>query len=72
MEIQYPLDQDDACAGIVNTQCPLEEGEDVEYTFDMFISPIFPKINLTLEFSLLDEDQDDSAFECFKVDLQLE
>jgi Niemann-Pick C2 protein len=71
IDVTYPLDQDDACDGIVNTECPLDDNQVVEYTYSMFILPIFPEVTLTLEFSLVDKDQDNEPFECFQVELAL-
>jgi Niemann-Pick C2 protein len=71
IDVSYPLDQDDACDGIVNTECPLDDNQVVEYTYSMFILPIFPEVTLTLEFSLVDQDQDNEPFECFQVELAL-
>ncbi|XP_063914683.1 NPC intracellular cholesterol transporter 2 homolog a-like [Zophobas morio] len=72
IKVDYPLDQDDACDGVTNTPCPLAENEYIEYTYSMYILPIFPKISFTLEFALVDKDQDNEQFECFRVEIQLE
>lgn len=70
LNVTYPLGQDDGCVGVTNTPCPLAEGEYVEYTYGMFIFPIFPEVSLTMEFSLIDKDLN-STFECFKMDVQI-
>jgi Niemann-Pick C2 protein len=44
INISYPLQQDDGCVGVTNTPCPLANGEYIEYTYSMFILPIFPKV----------------------------
>ncbi|KYB27614.1 uncharacterized protein LOC663453 [Tribolium castaneum] len=71
INVTYPLDQDDACVGITNTKCPIEEGEQVEYTYGMYILPVFPEVSLNLEFSLRDKDSNDEIIECFKLDIEL-
>lgn len=45
LQVSYPLGQDDGCKGVTNTPCPLAENEFIEYTYTMFILPIFPKVN---------------------------
>ena len=71
LNIPYPLGQPDACVGITNTPCPLAEGEYVEYTYSMFVLPLFPQIDLELEFSLQDLDRHKEPFVCFRVALSL-
>ncbi|XP_044266259.1 uncharacterized protein LOC123012423 [Tribolium madens] len=71
VNVTYPLGQDDGCVGVTNTPCPLAENEYIEYTYGMLILPIFPEVSLTMEFSLIDKDLNNTAFECFKVDLQI-
>ncbi|RZC40355.1 E1 DerP2 DerF2 domain containing protein [Asbolus verrucosus] len=70
LNVPYPLGQDDGCVGVMNTPCPLAEGEYIEYTYSMFILPIFPEIGLNLEFSLVDKEQNNNVA-CFKVDIQI-
>ncbi|XP_063914566.1 uncharacterized protein LOC135131003 [Zophobas morio] len=71
LNVSYPLQQPDACVGITNTPCPLAEGEYVEYTYSMFVLPLFPQIDLELEFSLQDLDRHKEPFVCFRVALSL-
>ncbi|KYB27613.1 NPC intracellular cholesterol transporter 2 homolog a [Tribolium castaneum] len=71
VNVTYPLGQDDGCVGVTNTPCPLAENEYIEYTYSMYILPIFPKISFTIEFSLIDKDQDDEQVECFRLDVEL-
>ncbi|KAJ3656872.1 hypothetical protein Zmor_015917 [Zophobas morio] len=68
--ISLPLEQEDACDGIVNTECPLEAGQDVEYKSQLSVSSDFGEIQFALEFFLLDVDED-SFFECFRADMQI-
>lgn len=46
INVTYPLGQDDGCDSVINTPCPLAENEYIEYTYKMFILPIFPKVHL--------------------------
>ncbi|KAJ3656864.1 hypothetical protein Zmor_015909 [Zophobas morio] len=68
--INFPLEEEDACDGIVNTECPLEEGEDVEYKSQISVSSDFGEIYFSLEYYLFDRDAE-NFFECFKVDIQM-
>ncbi|KAJ3656874.1 hypothetical protein Zmor_015919 [Zophobas morio] len=68
--VDLPLEQENACDGIVNTECPLEAGEDVEYTLQMSVSPVFGETPFAMEFLLLDVDKL-SFFECFRADMQM-
>lgn len=44
--VNYPLTtQKDGCSYLENTRCPLEQEEYVSYTFKMFVSKVFPKVN---------------------------
>ena len=70
MVINFPLEEEDACDGIVNTECPLEEGEDVEYKSQISVSSDFGEIYFSLEYYLFDRDAE-NFFECFKVDIQM-
>ncbi|XP_044266260.1 NPC intracellular cholesterol transporter 2 homolog a isoform X1 [Tribolium madens] len=71
INVTYPLGQDNACDGITNTKCPIEKGQQVEYTYGMTILPIFPEVSLNLEFSLQDKDNNNENVECFKLDIQI-
>lgn len=71
IEMDYPLGQDDGCVGVTNTPCPIAEGEYVEYSYGMFVLPIFPAVSLNLEFSLIDLDNNKEPFMCFSVDLNI-
>nr|XP_015835460.1 PREDICTED: uncharacterized protein LOC107397926 isoform X2 [Tribolium castaneum] len=71
MTMKFRSRQDDGCVGVTNTPCPLAENEYIEYTYSMYILPIFPKISFTIEFSLIDKDQDDEQVECFRLDVEL-
>ncbi|XP_060535171.1 uncharacterized protein LOC132707360 isoform X2 [Cylas formicarius] len=42
-ELDYPLFQNNACDGIINTQCPIVKGEKVTYQYTMNLFNVFPE-----------------------------
>lgn len=45
VELDYPLGQDDACDGFINTQCPIVTNEKVNYRYALTIPAIFPEVS---------------------------
>ncbi|XP_066139179.1 NPC intracellular cholesterol transporter 2 homolog a-like [Euwallacea fornicatus] len=70
VEMDYPLNQDDACEGFTNTQCPIVPNELVNYQYKLTIPPIFPEVTVTLTYYLEDEDLDEN-FICFEWDVNV-
>uniref|UniRef100_V5I9K2 MD-2-related lipid-recognition domain-containing protein n=2 Tax=Anoplophora glabripennis TaxID=217634 RepID=V5I9K2_ANOGL len=70
VELEYPLGEDDACVGILNTNCPVSAGELVEYAHTMHILDIFPEAAVTLTFTINDEDNNNADVVCFVIDIQ--
>lgn len=64
--IEYPYPEQDACKSLTNGKCPLSEGDEATYNLKMPISESYPSVTLTIEFSLIDEN--DNVQVCFKVD----
>ncbi|XP_073994608.1 NPC intracellular cholesterol transporter 2 homolog a-like [Rhodnius prolixus] len=52
-DMYFPLPQHDACLGIINGECPLDQGEEVTYQLQMPIQTTFPKLSFQVEFSLI-------------------
>lgn len=49
--------------------CPLDEGEDVTYLFDFAVSKVYPEIQVGIEITVTDDDN--NAVFCFKCDIQV-
>lgn len=47
-DMYFPLPQHDACLGIINGECPLDQGEEVTYQLQMPIQTTFPKVTLPI------------------------
>ncbi|OWR52407.1 ecdysteroid-regulated protein [Danaus plexippus plexippus] len=55
--VNYPLGQNEVtCNFLTNADCPVLEGEIVEYSLRMFIEPFFPTVPVTIEFRVEDSD----------------
>ena len=63
--VKYPLPQQDACKGLTNAECPLEKGQHVTYKLQMPIEKFYPKISLTIQLALVD--QNDKTQMCVKI-----
>lgn len=69
INIPYPLpsDKSNACNWLVNTRCPVDYNEDVEYHLNFYVSYIYPEVpDLKLEISLIDNYNHVQS--CFVVD----
>ncbi|KXJ82922.1 hypothetical protein RP20_CCG010574 [Aedes albopictus] len=69
INIPYPLpsDKSNACNWLVNTRCPVDYNEDVEYHLNFHVSFIYPEVpDLKLEISLVDNYSHVQS--CFVVD----
>ncbi|XP_022903651.1 NPC intracellular cholesterol transporter 2 [Onthophagus taurus] len=69
VEVNYPLDEPDGCKALVDRFCPIDEGETVKYKLQMPVLDIFPKINLSLKFTMFDENDDGMV--CFMLDAKV-
>ncbi|XP_012533990.1 NPC intracellular cholesterol transporter 2 [Monomorium pharaonis] len=67
--IEYPYPEQDACKSLTNGECPLSEGDEATYNLKMPISELYPSLSMTIEFGLIDEN--DNAQVCFLVDGQV-
>ncbi|XP_011876344.1 PREDICTED: epididymal secretory protein E1 [Vollenhovia emeryi] len=65
--IDYPYPEQDACKSLTNGKCPLSKGDEATYNLKMPISESYPSITLTIEFALVDEN-DNNVQVCFKLD----
>lgn len=63
--INYPYPEQDACKSLTNGECPLSEGDEATYNLKMPISKVYPAIALTIEFGLVDENNNVQV--CFKI-----
>ncbi|KAL1513642.1 hypothetical protein ABEB36_003031 [Hypothenemus hampei] len=70
VELDYPLNQDNACVGFTNTQCPVVENEFVNYQYKLTIPSIFAEVTVTLRFSIIDEDKNEDVV-CFQWDINV-
>ncbi|XP_001647804.2 uncharacterized protein LOC5579510 [Aedes aegypti] len=69
INVPYPLpsDKSNACNWLVNTRCPVDYNEDVEYHLNFYVSYIYPEVpDLKLEISLIDNYNHVQS--CFVVD----
>lgn len=48
VEVNYPLDEPNGCNALINAQCPIEEGEVVNYMLNMQVLSIFPTVCFTI------------------------
>lgn len=55
IHMKYPLPQQNACMDLDKAECPLNKGEAVTYKLRMPIERAYPKVSLTIQLSLLDE-----------------
>ncbi|OAD60365.1 Protein NPC2 like protein [Eufriesea mexicana] len=55
VHMDYPFPEQNACKNLATGQCPLEKGEPVSYYLKMPIEKSYPRISLTIQFSLVDE-----------------
>ncbi|KYQ51537.1 Epididymal secretory protein E1 [Trachymyrmex zeteki] len=67
--IIYPYPYSNACESLTNSKCPLNKGDDVTYNLVMPISKNYPSVELTIEFSLFD--QNGTPQVCFLLDGQV-
>lgn len=67
--IDYPYPEQDACKNLTNNKCPLSKGDEATYNLNMPISELYPSVTLTIEFGLIDEN--DNVQVCFKVEGQV-
>ncbi|XP_018569230.1 mite group 2 allergen Gly d 2.02-like [Anoplophora glabripennis] len=70
-DIEIPLDQDDACVGIVNTKCPVAANDHVDYEYTTVLDEEYPEGDATVTITLLDEDNDDAEVICFSLDISI-
>ncbi|KAG6800907.1 NPC intracellular cholesterol transporter 2 [Apis mellifera caucasica] len=63
--MQYPLPEQNACKNLVNGQCPLQSGQAATYYLKMPVLKAYPKVALTIQLSLVDENNNSEV--CFKI-----
>ncbi|XP_069689076.1 NPC intracellular cholesterol transporter 2-like [Periplaneta americana] len=68
--VEYPLPQPDGCQSLVNSACPLEEGDGATYQLTLPVLSEYPKVPLTTEISLIDTDSG-SVVMCFRISGQV-
>ncbi|CAD1473096.1 unnamed protein product, partial [Heterotrigona itama] len=61
----FPLPEQNACRNLVNGQCPLQKGESATYLLKMPVEKSYPKISLTIQLSLVDENNNSQV--CFRI-----
>ncbi|XP_049801930.1 NPC intracellular cholesterol transporter 2-like [Schistocerca nitens] len=66
VEVNYQLPQQDACQSLVSGSCPLQAGQTAVYSLVINILEMYPKVNLTVQLSLVDESE--AVVTCFLVD----
>ncbi|KAL0118652.1 hypothetical protein PUN28_009372 [Cardiocondyla obscurior] len=64
--INYPYPRPNACEDLINSECPLDDGDEATYNVSMPISKLYPSLTLTIEFSLVDDYNHVQV--CFKID----
>ncbi|XP_038216062.1 NPC intracellular cholesterol transporter 2-like [Zerene cesonia] len=69
--VPYSLGKNEVtCNFITNTQCPVNSGQQIQYTLRMFIESTFPVgISTTIEFRIVD--QRNSAVVCVRVPIRI-
>ncbi|CAD0250237.1 unnamed protein product [Spodoptera exigua] len=69
--IFYPLGEAaQTCNYLTNSSCPLEEGEEVQYSLNMFIEPAFPAgTSLPIEFRIVDDNNNNLV--CIRVPIRI-
>ena len=53
----------------MDSECPLDEGEEVTYGLKMPILKVYPKVSLLLEFALIDSHN--NVHSCFKINAKV-
>ncbi|XP_018569252.1 mite group 2 allergen Der f 2 [Anoplophora glabripennis] len=71
LDVDLPLNQDNACDGLLNTECPVEVGGHVDYAYTYSLTDVFPEVTATLTINLLDEDNDNAEILCFSIEVQV-
>ncbi|KAK9294375.1 hypothetical protein QLX08_010995 [Tetragonisca angustula] len=61
----YPLPEQNACRNLVSGQCPLQKGDSATYLLKMPVEKSYPKVALTIQLSLVDENN--NAEVCFRI-----
>ncbi|XP_078034715.1 NPC intracellular cholesterol transporter 2 [Augochlora pura] len=67
--VKYPLPQQNACKSLVNGECPLDKGEVVTYKLKMPVEKMYPRVALTIQLSLVD--QDEKSHMCIRIPAQV-
>ncbi|ETN60795.1 Niemann-Pick Type C-2 [Anopheles darlingi] len=66
---ELPPDRAAACNWLQNTHCPVSAHEDITYRLSMPVLLVYPRISLTLEINLVDENRQSLA--CFVLDARV-
>jgi hypothetical protein len=66
--IEFPI-PGQVCDNLLNTQCPLDEGEEVLYRLGMPIPSITPNLDITVEVFLKNDNND--IVTCFGADITI-
>ncbi|CAK9822460.1 NPC intracellular cholesterol transporter 2 [Anthophora retusa] len=65
MHVKYPFPEQNGCKGLVSGSCPLQKGEVATYYMKMPIEKAYPRIDLTIQFALVDEQNNFQM--CFRI-----
>uniref|UniRef100_A0A182NJY2 MD-2-related lipid-recognition domain-containing protein n=1 Tax=Anopheles dirus TaxID=7168 RepID=A0A182NJY2_9DIPT len=66
---ELPADRAAACNWLLNAQCPVSANEDITYRLSMPVLLIYPRVSLTVEINLVDDDGQSLA--CFMLDARV-
>lgn len=67
-DVNYPLPNDDVCAGLVGAECPLDEGEVVNYEVLFPVLESFPAVPCLASFTV---ESDQGIEGCMKISLRV-
>nr|AAX33733.1 MPA2 allergen [Periplaneta americana] len=68
--VEFQVPEQNACNSLLNSACPLEEGDMATYQLILPIEDYIPSVDVNVELSLIDTDTNDVVF-CFSVDTQV-
>ncbi|XP_072767760.1 NPC intracellular cholesterol transporter 2 [Anoplolepis gracilipes] len=66
ISISYPFPEKDACKSLTNGKCPLKKDTKATYNLNMPINKNYPSVSPTIQFTLIDDNQNVQV--CFSLE----
>ena len=64
LEVAFPLEDPDACKGLLDSKCPVEAGNPVTYRLGITVDA--PIVGVTIDIMFILEDSSGKAAVCYK------